>query len=75
MQGGIAKQVINVDTEDGCQLRVKKDYPEAPGATWSLNNSCWAEFGEHLIYSSSHRTCFSQGYSFQMAYTLYHIYI
>ena len=64
IQGPAMKIVENIDTEHSCAVQVKKEYPEASGATWHLNNRmnirCWAEFGEKRIHANSHRTCFFQ---------------
>ena len=57
MQGGIVKYVANVSSERACARYVKQEYPQAPGATWYDESSCWAEFGEHFAHSSVHRTC------------------
>lgn len=57
MRGGTAKHIENISGEVDCEMYVRQQYPEAPGATWHLSSGCWAEFGEHMEYSSSHRTC------------------
>ena len=57
MQGGVAKYVENITTEQDCQMGVQEEYPEATGVIWYTNNSCWAEFGEYMVYSSTQRTC------------------
>ena len=44
-------------TENTCASKVKEQYPEAHGATWYSDSSCWAEFGDNRIHSYSHRTC------------------
>ena len=61
MQGNIAKHVTNISSEKACAMYVKQEYPEAPSATWYNESGCWAEFGEHKVYSSLHRTCLFQG--------------
>ena len=61
MQGDIAKKLANVSSERACAMYVKQEYPEAPSATWNDKSGCWADFGKHMIYSSSHRTCLTQG--------------
>ena len=61
IQGDVAKSVDNVDGEDNCAIHVKYEYPGASGATWYLNQSCWAEFGEYFVRSSAHRTCLYKG--------------
>ena len=53
IQGSTAKKVANINNECGCAIRVKLEYPEAYGATWHLNDSCWAEFGQHVVPTSS----------------------
>ena len=63
MQGGSAKYVSGkhdtyaTDDESDCAMRVKYEYPEASGATWKGNETCWAEFGETLTNLSAIRTC------------------
>ena len=63
MQGGAAHHIPKVYDEDGCAIRAKTKYPEASGVTFYLNDSCWAEFGEFMVRSRSHRTCSFQGSS------------
>ena len=63
MQGGAAQHIRDVYDEYSCAIRVHAGYPEASGATMYQNNSCWAEFGEFMILSHSHRTCSFQGSS------------
>ena len=78
MQGGVAKQTEDFDTEDACAMHVKKNYPGASGATWIFsmviqggllegadalrNGSCYAELGTYLMKSSSIRTCSFKGW-------------
>ena len=57
MQGDVAKHIDDIDGEDSCAMHVRNKYPAASGATWYMNSSCWAEFGEQTIISSAHRTC------------------
>ena len=63
IQEGGAQQVHNIDNEKDCAIGVKLEYLEASGATWYLNNSCWAEFGEFVTHSFSHRACAFQGFA------------
>ena len=62
IQGSGTQQVYNIENEDDCAINVKSEYPEASGATWYLNNSCWVEFGGFLAHSFSHRACTFQGF-------------
>ena len=62
MQGGAAEYVANIDNKTTCMRRVKQDHPNAYGATWYLNGTCWAEFGEHFVHSSFHNTCRFRGH-------------
>ena len=57
MQGDVAIHEYGVQNEEACAMKVIKNHPHASGATWYLNNSCWAEFGQYQMYSSSVRTC------------------
>ena len=61
LQGGIAKQVENRSTEDACAKKAREQFPGSSGATWYPNHSCWAEFGDHIVFSTSQRTCLFQG--------------
>ena len=62
MQGDVAKRVENIDSEDSCAIYVRDNYPDAAGATWYLNSSCWAEYGKYDFRSSLHRTCHFTGW-------------
>ena len=62
MQGDVAKRVENIDSEDSCAIHVRDNYPDATGATWYLNTSCWAEYGKYDFRSSLHRTCHFTGW-------------
>ena len=64
IQGSIAKQVTNISSERACAVYVKQQYPEASGATL-YNSTCWAEFGENIVHSSSHQTCRFEGTFYQ----------
>ena len=74
--GGIAKRVDYdcscptklCPNEDDCALQVRSIYPEASGATWYSNISCWAEFGGHISTNASEdRTCHFRGKMFRQA--------
>ena len=65
MQGAAAKYVSKIDDEDNCAIQAKVVYPGATGATWNLSFDCWAEFGEYMTHTSSHRTCRFQGNLFK----------
>ena len=64
MQGGVAEHIEGIDTEEKCAVHVRENYEQASAATWDSNNQCWAEFGEHMVHSSSHQTCRFQGNRF-----------
>ena len=72
IQGNGTQQVYNIDNEDDCAINVKSEYPEASGATWYLNNSCWVEFGGFVTNSPSHRACTFQGFV-EKTYFIYEI--
>ena len=57
MQGGSYILVNNIEDEENCARQTNIKYPDALGATWYSNETCWAEFGEFMTYSSSHRAC------------------
>ena len=63
MQGGSALYVSSkydkyaTDSESDCAMRVTYAFPEASGATWKGNETCWAEYGETLTNFSAVRTC------------------
>ena len=63
MQGGSALYVSSKydkyasDSESDCAMRVTYAFPEASGATWKGNETCWAEYGETLTNFSAVRTC------------------
>ena len=61
IQGDGVQIIVDIDTEESCAWHVRSRYAEASGVTWYLNSSCWAEFGQHIVRGSDHRTCLFPG--------------
>ena len=56
-------EVAEAETEQKCAENVKKEKPNARGATWEPSSKqCWAEYGKNVDFSSiDHRTCLFRG--------------
>ena len=57
--GGVELEVANAETEQKCAENVKKEQPNATGATWlPSSKKCWAEYGYEVDPSKTdYRTC------------------
>ena len=56
-------KVSTAETEQTCAENVKKEQPNATGATWlPSSKKCWAEYGYEVDPSKTdYRTCLFQG--------------
>ena len=61
--GGKELEVAEAETDAICAENVKKEKPDATGATWKPSSKqCWAEYGNGVDSSSTdYRTCLFQG--------------